>query len=417
MGVAVLVRSWVGAVSPGLLFSGFIAGVVVQLQQASLWQGGLYAVLAALAVLAGVAVGILYGAAALKKKSTLRAAGLAVSVFVAASLLGFGLTGWRATAFQSAALKPALEGRDIAVTGVVLAMPQPSEDALRFRLGIESARLNGQAVSLPPQILLGWYAGFGTRDAKSLPVESADPSEFALALQRQPQTLRAGERWQMTVRLKAPHGNSNPHGFDYELWLWEQGIQATGYVRAGPHDEPPSKLSSSWAHPVERARQSVREAIFARVENRQLAGVIAALVVGDQNAIERADWDVFRATGVAHLMSISGLHITMFAWAASLLVGGLWRRSARLTPRLWWAVSGRSVRAVFRLGRARPANHLDAGDGGGAAAKRQAVALAADLVAGHGRGGGAGSLGADAGRVLVVVCRGGRFVCYRFRSA
>ncbi|MES2363793.1 MAG: ComEC/Rec2 family competence protein [Pseudomonadota bacterium] len=68
--------------------------------------------------------------------------------------------------------------------------------------------------------------------------------------------------------------------------------------------------------------------------NRQLAGVLAALVVGDQNAIERADWDVFRATGVAHLMSISGLHITMFAWIASLVLGWLWRRSVRFTPRL-----------------------------------------------------------------------------------
>ena len=61
--------------------------------------------------------------------------------------------------------------------------------------------------------------------------------------------------------------------------------------------------------------------------DRHLAGVIAALVVGDQNAIERSDWDLFRATGVAHLMSISGLHVTMFAWLAAATVGGLWRRS------------------------------------------------------------------------------------------
>jgi competence protein ComEC len=60
--------------------------------------------------------------------------------------------------------------------------------------------------------------------------------------------------------------------------------------------------------------------------------VLAALVVGDQNAIERADWDVFRATGVAHLMSISGLHITMFAWVSSLMLAWLWRQSANLTP-------------------------------------------------------------------------------------
>ncbi len=70
--------------------------------------------------------------------------------------------------------------------------------------------------------------------------------------------------------------------------------------------------------------------IFERVADRQSAGLIAALVVGDQNAIDRSDWDVFRATGVAHLMSISGLHITMFAWAAKLLLGWLWRRSSRL---------------------------------------------------------------------------------------
>ena len=113
-----------------------------------------------------------------------------------------------------------------------------------------------------------------------------------------------------------------------------EGIQATGYVRTSKSDAPPQRLASTWVHPVERARQSVREAIFARIENRQMAGVLAALVVGDQNAIERADWDVFRATGVAHLMSISGLHITMFAWSLSLVIGWLWRRSTRLTPAL-----------------------------------------------------------------------------------
>jgi competence protein ComEC len=43
---------------------------------------------------------------------------------------------------------------------------------------------------------------------------------------------------------------------------------------------------------------------------------------------DRADWALFRQTGVAHLMSISGLHITMFSWVAALLVGRLWRISA-----------------------------------------------------------------------------------------
>jgi competence protein ComEC len=264
------------------------------------------------------------------------------------AVIGFGLTGWRAAEFAGHALNPALEGKDLLVTGVVRAMPQRSEEALRFRLVVESALQDGKHVSVPPQIQLGWYAGFGGRS--NLPDQNTtDPDEWALALQRQPQDLRAGERWQMTVRLKAPHGNSNPHGFDYELWLWEQGIHATGYVRASTRQDPPVQLAQTWAYPVERARQSVRDAIRERVADRQLAGVLAALVVGDQGAIDRADWEVFRTTGVAHLMSISGLHITMFAWVASLLVATLWRRSVPLTPRLCMAIPAATAGALGGL--------------------------------------------------------------------
>jgi competence protein ComEC len=325
------------------LLAGFVAGVALQLRQATLFSPESYAV--------WVAVAILLLACLVGRIRHLRLAFLVAALLSVA--LGFGLTGLRAGVFEKTALNPALEGKDILVTGEVQAMPQFGEDGLRFRLAVESARLNGHAVSLPPQIYLGWYSGFGTKPASparspAAPVfnrpaepESGEVPEFSLELQRQPQNLRAGERWQMTVRLKAPHGNSNPHGFDYELWLWEQDLQATGYIRAGPRDAPPKKLSTAWSHPIERARQAVREAIFERVDNRQLAGVLAALVVGDQNAIERADWDVFRATGVAHLMSISGLHITMFAWVASRLLAWLWRRSVRLSPALclYWPAS------------------------------------------------------------------------------
>src|SRR5665647_1000895 len=63
----------------------------------------------------------------------------------------------------------------------------------------------------------------------------------------------------------------------------------------------------------------------------------------------RADWDIFRATGVAHLMSISGLHITMFAWAAALTVGWLWRRSSRLCLR-WPAPSAALLGGMLLAG-------------------------------------------------------------------
>jgi competence protein ComEC len=293
---------------------GWLAGTALQLQQPDLSPWPVYAA----CVLTAFA---LWALSAIKSIGPSWAAALAGTALAA---LAFGLCGARAAAFAQGALQPDLQGRDIAVTGVIAAMPQRNEAGQRFRLAVEAAQIGGRAVRVPPLIYLGWYNG--PRGAVAAPAEL--PREPAV-----PAELRAGERWRMTVRLKAPHGNRNPHGFDYELWLWEQGLQATGYVRAGPHDPPPERLGPAWLHPVEAARQQVRDAIFARVPDRQQAGILAALVTGDQNAIDRADWDVFRATGVAHLMSISGLHVTLFAWLAALAVRWLWRRSVRLCLR------------------------------------------------------------------------------------
>ncbi len=241
-------------------------------------------------------------------------------------MLAFAVTGVRSGWFTRGVIDQALEGRDITVTGTVAAMPQRNEAGLRFRFDTESAQLDGQAAQLPQRLELAWYSGVFAR--------GDGPGELMGELQRVPAPLEAGQRWQFTVRLKAPHGAINPHGFDYELWQWEQGVQATGYVRAGPKDPAPERLADTWQHPVEWARGSLREQIFERVTDVKSAGLIAALVVGDQGAIDRSDWDVFRATGVAHLMSISGVHVTMFAWGAALLVGWLWRRSNWLCLRI-----------------------------------------------------------------------------------
>ncbi|BDT68314.1 hypothetical protein os1_24960 [Comamonadaceae bacterium OS-1] len=307
----------VALVAPGLL--GWALGTALQLGQSALWPGWVYGLFMLLAL-------ILITLAAINKVAIWLAAGSGTLRWLAALLggllLSFGLCGVRAVAFSYTSLDANLEGRDVQVVGFVVAMPQRSEAGLRFRLQVESASLEGAPVQVPPVVDLAWYSGmlaFG-----------AGGSATQWELQRQPDSsddLRAGERWQMTVRLKAPHGGRNPHGFDYELWLWEQGVQATGSVRAGPKDGAPQRLGDTWQHPVERARQAVRDSIYLNVADRHLAGVIAALVVGDQNAIERSDWDLFRATGVAHLMSISGLHVTMFAWLAAAAVGWLWRRS------------------------------------------------------------------------------------------
>jgi competence protein ComEC len=167
-------------------------------------------------------------------------------------------------------------------------------------------------VRVPERLSLGWYRGF---DDDSLLAGPAEP-------------LRAGQRWRFTLRLRQPHGAMNPHGFDLELWMFERGLGASGYVRARP-ESPPEKLTDQAGAPVQRARQALRDALQHQVGEGAAADVLAALLFGDQAAIAREDWEVFRLTGVAHLMSISGLHVTMFAWLAGAAIAWLWRRSAR----------------------------------------------------------------------------------------
>ncbi len=285
---------------------GWVMGVALQLQQPVLWALSSYRalLLAGALALAGMVL-------------TRRWLAAMCTALLAGVLIGAGLTGLRAVHFAADALNPALQGQDIEVTGRIASLPQASAQGERFDFEVESARRGGGTVTLPPRLQLGWYGESGT----------GSPG------------LRAGERWRFTVRLRSPHGNFNPQGFDRERWLWEKGIQATGYVRNGPRDPVPERLGATWWHPLDSLRQSVSERIGERVaSDPRSAGVLAALVVGDQSAIDRADWDLFRTTGVAHLMSISGLHVTLFAWLATALVAWVWRRLARTWPSALLAV-------------------------------------------------------------------------------
>lgn len=275
----------------------WLAGVALQLHERSLLASGAYAAIAAAAALAAIASPRLG-----------RWLGVAVAG-VAAFALGFAISGWHATALLADVLPAELEGKDVVVTGVVASLPQQGPSGLRFRFAVDR---DGAPAGIPPSLTLGWYAGFH--------------EDAAVAQPRQ--ALRAGQRWRFTLRLRQPHGLLNPHGFDVELAWLEQGVRATGYVRDAP---AATLVDASAGYAVERARQRVRDAIDAHVADRRAAGVLAALAVGDQGAIERDDWELFRNTGVAHLMSISGLHVTMFAWLAGWLVAAAWRRSARAT--------------------------------------------------------------------------------------
>ena len=278
-----------------------IAGAALQLQQPALWPASAYAALIGLAL---IAVALLTFVGAWRWHWSAAAVGLIA--------LSFAGTGLRAQWRLADALPAALEGRDVVVTGVVAQLPRRLPEGVRFVFDVESATLQGQPARVPSRILLGWYGEVHDEVVMLAPYEH----------------LAAGQRWRFVVRLKQPHGSLNPHGFDHELWMFEQGLRASGAVRASGR-EAAQLLGSSAGAPIERLRQQVRDAINACVPDARAAGVLAALAVGDQAAIERADWDVFRSTGIAHLVSISGLHVTMFAWLAGAVISRLWRLSAR----------------------------------------------------------------------------------------
>jgi competence protein ComEC len=329
---------------------GWVLGVALQLQQPVLWPLWVYA-------------GLLCGGLALALVSRVAKAvsGVCLAV-IAGGLIGAGLTGTRAAHFASHALDPALQGTDIELVGRVASLPQRTAQGERFDLVVESATRAGQPVSLPRRIQLGWTSGFG-------PAAAEPRWEMA---SRSP-GVRAGERWRFTVRLRSPHGLSNPHGFDREHWLWERGIQATGHVKSGPRDPAPERLGATWHHPLDRWRQGVSEQIDERVHDPRAAGVLAALVVGDQSAIDREDWALFRTTGVAHLMSISGLHVTMFAWLATALLAWGWRRLAPVWPQ---ALLAMPAPVVAGLGGVALATAYALFSGWGVPAQRTVIMLA-----------------------------------------
>jgi competence protein ComEC len=235
---------------------------------------------------------------------------------VAACLFGFCYAAWRADARLADALAPAWEETDLRVTGVVDELPQNSDSGSRFAFAIEQVVTVGAVV--PHRVSLAWYAPRAPRE---------EPPQ-------NPPIVHAGERWTLTVRLKRPHGNVNPDGFDLEAWLLEHDLRATGYVRDDPGNVRVSAFAGRADDYVQRARERIRERIARALPGAPYEGVLVALAIGDQRAIPEAQWRVFSKTGITHLVSISGLHVTVFAALAGACALALARRSAALTLRI-----------------------------------------------------------------------------------
>jgi competence protein ComEC len=260
-----------------------------------------------------------------------------ILVALACAALGFAWAGWRAQLRMADVLPPSWQGVDLRIEGVVASLPERDSHGERFDFRVEKNLSPGAQV--PTHIRLGWPGPEWTNT-------------------QIPQRLKAGERWQFTVRLKQPHGTANPDGFDHEAWLLQRNIRATGYVREKAGQ---TRLGESGyaLDRIQRLRERIRTGIGKALPAHPQAGVIAALVVGDQNAIPHENWRVYNRTGTSHLISISGLHITLFATLVGGMVYAVWRRVPALLLRLparqaalvcgWLAALGYTLLAGFQV--------------------------------------------------------------------
>ncbi len=219
---------------------------------------------------------------------------------VLAALLAMGWVAWQA----QARLEDGLVGReDDKVTRVrvlVSDLPTPASDGVRFT-GVLLAPV---PQGLPRKVMVFW--------PKACTGNCTDPVE-------------PGQQWRMALRFRRPVSRLNFAGMDGESWMFAQGLRATATVRGQPERlaDAGGWQPSLW---IEQVRSAIRKRLHRLLGSAREVNVMVALAIGDQQGVSREDWAVFNLTGITHLVSISGSHVTLIAALGAAVVAGTWRR-------------------------------------------------------------------------------------------
>lgn len=234
-----------------------------------------------------------------------------------AFLLGLAYADARAQWRQAHALPASLWQKPVALQGVVRGLPVAGEYGLRMQFEVEQVLTPG--AQLPARVQLSLFARKGEAISG--------------------QAWHAGERWQLTARFRPVQSTANPHGFDAEQWFWLEGVLATAVVQPGAQR---LGVAGDVLARVDRLREKLVSRITTVLGQERAAGLVAGLTVGAQQQIARAEWQSLARTGLTHVVSISGLHITMVAGMAAAIAAWLLRRWPvnALPPRLLIALCG-----------------------------------------------------------------------------
>lgn len=140
--------------------------------------------------------------------------------------------------------------------------------------------------------------------------------------------LRPGARLLGQARLSPPAAPAEPGGFDFRRVAWFERIGAVGYARL-PMLETEGSEAGGWRQLAFRARMAA-SAHIQRLVPGQNGAFAAAILTGDRSGINRSVERSLRISSLYHIVSISGLHMTLLAAAVFAMI----RYGLALVPRL-----------------------------------------------------------------------------------
>ena len=232
------------------------------------------------------------------------------------------------------ALPASIEGKVIAVEGRIVSLPNELKEYQQFQFEIEKSNTQ----HWQGKVMLSWYTYRAFGRSMHHPYRSINTRH----------KLQPGEKWHFMVKLKRSRGYSNPGGFNYEAWLFDQKIEAKGYIIDNRYTDTQNYRmeKAEWHEWVNQIRQSMAKMWEPFQKEWSLLSVLLALTIGVFQGISSQQWQVFTNTGTIHLISISGLHISFLSGIALNCISFLWRRIPFLCER-WPAQRAGAVGAFF----------------------------------------------------------------------
>ena len=214
-------------------------------------------------------------------------------------------------------------------------------------------------------IATGWIAGVEEASGSGVRVllrvhgiaEMADaplPRTVRVTVRSGADALAVGQAISVRARLQPPRGPLIPGGYDFARAAFYDGLGAYGfaYGRATPADIGPAPFDIRLARPLATLRDTIRRRIETALPGDR-GHIAAALTVGDRGGISEATQEAMRASGLGHILAISGLHMALVAGTSFWVIRALLALSAGLAltrPIKKWAAAGALGVAVVYLG-------------------------------------------------------------------